>query len=267
MNLLSKNGALFLLVLLLVPQLNANADSYALSDQSKNKIMIAAAIGGTICGGFGYLAYLDGQARNSNEQNDKKSFWGKIAPLIGYVMIPATLGAAAAGLITYYCFTPEKTQEWCDNTLKGYEFELKDIENCTDINQLKKTYYNARFPTVATFDRLDDLNRSLKNIREYVISVMKSGIEPLVTIAQVCLEKIDRYQKVLVDRLISLKNDPVYLKELLVRAEIRTMNEIANAQERMARAATTQAHAAMTHAQAALIQAQKPQVVVVHTRN
>lgn len=140
---------------------NSCANHYDLSAQSKQRIALAAAIGGAISGGLGYAIYLDEHRHDEPKPSENKTFWQKIKDFPwAHVLIPATLGAATSGLITYYFFTPEKTQEWCDSNVENYRFELDSIQE-KDISQLKAERPYTKFPTLKTCNRLEYLKYKL----------------------------------------------------------------------------------------------------------
>ncbi len=242
---------LSLLLTVLIFQ-NSFANHYPLSSESKQRIAIVAAIGGTIGGGLGYAMYLDEHKHDAITISEDKSVWQKIKDFPwAHVLIPATLAAATSGLITYYFFTPEKTQEWCENTLMDYDYELGNIQ-ASDIQQLKAGRYSTRFPTLRTFNRLEYLKYKLQMIRQYLVKVLNSGIEPLVRAAQACMQKIDSYEKMLSNKITALIQDPSYSIELRI-----------DATEKLIQAQAQMANAAMTQASAAMIEATRPRPVII----
>ena len=289
MNLLSKNGALFFLALLFVPQYQIKADSYPLSPESKTKIAIAAAIGSLIGGGLGYIAYSNSPDVNNPQKknNNKRGFWNKIAnSALPFVAIPAIVGAAAAGLITYYYFTPEKIRELqdavakkireasdlklaeYDSDLKALEVEFKYFET-TNIEELKAPYASSDFPIINVRNRLYSLDYALKEIKEGITESYQKGSEYVIAVAQTNIEKINHFRQVITQRLVELRKDVNFEKQLESYKRIISIDEVARVQRMMADAADRQARAAEMQARAAIIQAhnQKPPVVVVHTRN
>lgn len=229
-----------------IPQ-NTNAHNYPLCLESKQFIINSAIAGGIVGGGLGLIAAFEKQ--NHEKHAKHATTWEKIKSFPWhYVILPALVGAAGAGFIASF-FTAEQY-------LASAEEELAALENnvlvdralrTDDANELKKLAYNSKLPTLTTCERLELLLAKIKQAKEYLFTVIKSGTSGLASIAQAALERLNAMEQKIIDWISTLKQDSEYHKDLAIDLK----NQIEQNTRRMAAAAESQARAAQSAAHAA----------------
>ncbi len=241
---------------LLIPQGLVHASHYPLSYESQQSVKNASLIGGLVGGALGLAAGCYKQSQDPATQN--KTMWEKIKSFPWhYAIIPAVIGAVGSGLISYY-YVPEKYLESAEKQLNSIEHDVifNTAIGSNEVSDLKKLAFDSQYPTLKSYGQVESLLSKIRSIKDYLITVINSGINPLVNIAQAALAKIKSAEEKLISMMIKLKTDGSYHQELVTRNTINHMQEVAFQQGRMAAAAESQARAAWHSAHNA------PQVVV-----
>lgn len=214
------------------------AHQYPLSLQSKEFIGTCALIGALAGGFLGMLIAQD--VRSHKQLPEDASTWERIkAYPWKCVLIPAAIGAGLTGLIASR-FTTEKYLESAENELGSVEVNML-FKNavCDDVSTqgLKKWSFESRWPTIATYEKLNFLYERICNAKSYAMSVIKSQISPLSSIASDIIKTIEEYESKIVDRIRSIRCDSAYLQEVIDRDRLHQLQEIAFQQKRIADAA------------------------------
>lgn len=235
-------SALFV-ISLLMPSKATYAHDYPLSPESKEFIAIAAAIGGGICGGIGLAVALDEVSQQ--KPNPNATFWDKIKAFPwAKVLVPAAIGAAITGGCSYF-FTSEKYLSSAQDTIDALESDrlfraaLKDDASMYD---MKKWSFASRWPTIATYQKLDDLYFQLCRAKSYLLTVIKSGISPLASIASETIKKLEDYETRIIENLRRIKCNSSYLYEIVERNKAIAFEQMIQQQRRIADAAWYQLH-------------------------
>ena len=241
----------YLLVFAFVIPNIANATNYPLSSESKQFIVNSAIVGGVIGGGLGLIAAFEKQSEQKHSKD--ATAWEKIKSFPWhYVILPALAGAAGAGFIASF----HTSEEY----LKSAEQELVTLENDSflnfamqtdDASELRRVNSKMMFPSLSAYDRLESFLAKIKNIKEYLFTVIKSGTTGLSSIAQGALNRLNAIEDRINNAMINIKDSSDYLKELALRAEFNFKNQMLEAARRTAAAAERQASAAQSAAHAA----------------
>jgi hypothetical protein len=215
----AKYTVIILATALLVPCKPVHANP--LSAQSKNFMLIAAAVGGTIGGALGIAMYADAQRLHPSKP--EPGLWGKFKELMrlsGYILVPAAIGAAVVGGGSYF-FTYEKYAESAANNLIGFENDsLAQAVNYgeNNIDALKREAgVSGRFSTVALRDRLKRLYDSLKTFKNDCVDLLQSGIDPVVKVGESCIESIKPYLESVSKALNNIENSKLYSNEKIAQ--------------------------------------------------
>ena len=158
-------------------------------------------MGGIAGGTLGLFAGLH-KYDHEHDASKKASIWKKIKSCPwSYVVIPAVIGAALGGSISYF-FTPEQYLNKAENELNILE---SGIGSFTSISQIK----------------------------DYFNTVIKSGIKPLVAIAEQGLARVEAIeQKISAEKYLNLAQDYLYSLEnnavFKLAMDAENANEIKN---------------------------------------
>ena len=112
---------------------------------------------------------------------------------------------------------------------------FKKALKSSDIDEMAKCALDDKFPVIATYKKINSFYDSLDRIKEYLLKVIHSGIQPLVTTAKEILERLENYENTLMERLIVLKNGSPYLLELVESNKLATIQRIASTSRPAAR--------------------------------
>lgn len=210
-------------ILVLGSSLLQPVNAHALSSQSQIMVGLAAGVGGLVTGTLGYFvrqsSRTPAQRKKEERESKNESTWKKIKRFPwAATLIPAAIGSAVSGCIAY-SYTPEKTIEWCDKQLADYEKEFNKIENCQNITDLKSGFARNSYPSIATYKRLENLEKMLMNLYWYADKAAHSGIASLSGIAQQCIDKIVKYHEAVTRWMIQIKSDKLYWKESAVQSQ------------------------------------------------
>ena len=229
MNQMNRLSRSFIFILLFGIAHTSFAYRYPLSDNSKKTIALAAAMSGLLCGGLGYAIH-EFYLEDEHEVKDV-TLWEKFCAFPwAAVVIPALVGAALVGCITYQ-YTPEKTLEWVENEVAKLE-KNEDLTNAVKfecVNELKKRYIRESFPTLSLFDRLAALYIKLDSMKEHAQKVANSGIEGLKDTATICVDTIKQYEEMLYAWLLKIKGDQRYWVEVEMKSKMQAREALAAA--------------------------------------
>lgn len=227
-----KMFSLLLTASLLIPATQLHA-GYPLSPESKKYIALAAVVGGTVGGIFGYAT-----APQSNNATPT-TLWGKIKAFPwSSVLMPATIGASLGAGVSYF-FTYEKSLEWAEKEFASIERDstyLAAVGGSDDINDLKQVHFRNKFPIASAYNKLSSLYDSLVSVKNELVKVSQSGIDLLVEKSHDCLSMIAVREQEIRAWLLRLKNDPQYIKEMAAKMQIEATERVARATERAAEA-------------------------------
>lgn len=269
MNLSFTKIILILTMALLVPQNTTHAASYPLSDESKQHIALITLSAALISGTVGYFVH---KINSEENYSSKKPFPWKA------VLIPATIGAALAGLYAYFnC--PEKVLEYAENELarlkNTYLFEPAINHPNASASELTKIYSQETYQTIAVVEELRNLQTAFHNVTQNLTTVSTSGIQHVSNQAKNHIRVIkEEYDTKLQGWLVSL-ND-AFKAELIVQTQVaaakaeelynltraQAVLETAHAKSKAANAQQTFANAAWLNA---LNSNQKQTTVIITT--